>query len=104
MARNVATLLNSVTTYSDRAKDSRLVNSWSEETAAQLQAITAKVLEQVTALAAREKTILSNPKLSTNGKFDATKSEVKNFVDGLKWMRLEKALSKPELETCLETS
>ena len=90
MAQNIGSLVNSATTYAERAKASRVVSSWMEETSAQLQALTTRLLSEVTALHGKEHTINANPKLSTNGKFDQVKAEVQAFVNSLQWLRLEK--------------
>lgn len=90
MSRNIGTLVNSATAYAERSQASRLVDSWREETGAEYKSVTARLLAEVTALAAQEKTINSKD-LTTTAKFDQTKTAVQDFVNNLKWLRNEKA-------------
>jgi hypothetical protein len=87
MARNIGTLLQSATAYQERAKTSRLVERWSEESASRYQLATAKVLDQVQALAAKEKASKTNANLSPTGQVDQTTREVRTFVEALRWLR-----------------
>ena len=87
MSKNIGSLANSATAYSERSQASRLVDSWSGETAQEYQAATARLLLEVTALHGREKTINANGSLSPTGQFDQTKIAVQDFIAGLRWLR-----------------
>lgn len=87
MAKNIGTLALSASSYQERSQSSRLVDSWSEETALELQATTARVKSEVTALQGQEKTINSNTTLSDTGKFDQVRIAVQDFITRLRWLR-----------------
>lgn len=90
MSKNISTLVNAAMAYNERAQASRLVDSWSEETAKEYQGVTARLLKEATALQGKEQTANSNPDSSPEGRFKAMKREVQPFIGGLRWLRDEK--------------
>lgn len=87
MAKNIGTLVNSAATYLERAKESRVIASWTEEAATQYQTVASRFLSEVTALAGRERTVNSNPNLSPTGKHGAVKEAVQAWFSGLTWIK-----------------
>lgn len=87
MAKNIGTLALSASSYQERSQASRLVDSWSEETALELQATTARVKSEVTALQGQEKTINADAGRSDIGKFDLVRIAVQDFITRLRWLR-----------------
>lgn len=87
MSKNIGTLVNSALAYSQRAQSSRMIGSWSQETAEEYQTATARLLAQVQALAAKEKTENANPNHSPTGLLAAMKTAVNDFITNLRWMR-----------------
>lgn len=87
MSKNIGSFVNSCTAFNEHAQASRLIDSWSEEPATELQTATSRLLKEAMALAANEKAANADPNLSITGKFDRVKNYVQDFITNLRWQR-----------------
>jgi hypothetical protein len=86
MSKNISTSLQVAVALHEHAQASRLIDSLSEESAAQLQAATRRYLSEVTALSGREQ-VINESEDSDVRKFNDVKKEVAVFTEKLRWLR-----------------
>lgn len=87
MAKNIGTLISTAAAYQQRATESRLIESWTQDSAAEFQTIATRFLSEGKALQGREETIRLNRDLSPSGKFNDTKVAVQGWFGSLGWIK-----------------